>query len=402
MKDDIKFDMDAAIKALREGKDLSGQDGILTPLIKQLTEAAMQAELEEHLASEETPNRRNGTTGKTMKSLAGEFELKTPRDRAGTFEPQIVKKHQTHLTDELERKIIALFALGTSYQDIRAHIADLYGMRLSNGTLNTITDKLLPELQAWRERDLEAIYPIVWLDAIHYKIREHGRYFSKAVYTILGLNIEGKKELLGLYLSDQEGAHHWLSVLTDLHNRGVEDILIACVDGLKGFPEAIESIYPHTEIQHCIIHQIRNSMKYVASKNQKAFMADLKCVYKAATLNAAESALDELDAKWGEKYPIVIKSWRSKWPTLSAYFKYPDYVRTAIYTTNAVEAVHRQFRKLTKTKGGFANENSLLKLLYAGILKASERWTHPVQNWNLTLSQLAIHFDGRLEKHIAL
>jgi transposase-like protein len=402
MKDDIKFDMDAAIKALREGKDLSGQDGILTPLIKQLTEAAMQAELEEHLASEETPNRRNGTTGKTMKSLAGEFELKTPRDRAGTFEPQIVKKHQTHLTDELERKIIALFALGTSYQDIRAHIADLYGMRLSNGTLNTVTDKLLPELQAWRERDLEAIYPIVWLDAIHYKIREHGRYISKAVYTILGLNIEGKKELLGLYLSDQEGAHHWLSVLTDLHNRGVEDILIACVDGLKGFPEAIESIYPHTEIQHCIIHQIRNSMKYVASKNQKAFMADLKCVYKAATLNAAESALDELDAKWGEKYPMVIKSWRSKWPTLSAYFKYPDYVRTAIYTTNAVEAVHRQFRKLTKTKGGFANENSLLKLLYAGILKASERWTHPVQNWNLTLSQLAIHFDGRLEKHIAL
>jgi len=402
MKDNITFDIDAAIKALREGKDLSGEDGILTPLIKQLTEAAMQAEMEEHLASGDAPNRRNGSTGKTMKSPAGEFELKTPRDRAGTFTPQIVKKHQTHLTDELERKIIALFALGTSYQDIRSHIADLYGMRLSNGTLNAVTDKLLPELQAWRERDLDAIYPIVWLDAIHYKIREHGRYISKAVYTILGLNIDGKKELLGLYLSDQEGAHHWLSVLTDLHNRGVEDILIACVDGLKGFPEAIESIYPDTEIQHCIIHQIRNSLKYIASKNQKAFMSDLKCVYKAATLTAAESALDELENKWGEKYPMVIKSWRSKWPTLSAYFKYPDYVRTAIYTTNAVEAVHRQFRKLTKTKGGFANENSLLKLLYAGILKASERWTHPVQNWNLTLSQLAIHFDGRLEKHIAL
>ena len=402
MKDDIKFDMDAAIKSLREGKDLGGQDGILTPLIKQLTEAAMQAELDEHLASDKTPNRRNGSTGKTMKSLACEFELKTPRDRAGTFEPQIVKKHQTHLTDELERKIIALFALGTSYQDIRAHIADLYGMRLSNGTLNAVTDKLLPELQAWRERDLEAIYPVVWLDAIHYKIREHGRYISKAVYTILGLNIEGKKELLGLYLSDQEGAHHWLSVLTDLHNRGVQDILIACVDGLKGFPEAIESIYPKTEIQHCIIHQIRNSLKYVDSKNQKAFMADLKCVYKAATLNAAESALDELEAKWGEKYPMVITSWKAKWPTLSAYFKYPGYVRTAIYTTNAVEAVHRQFRKLTKTKGGFANENSLLKLLYAGILKASERWTHPVQNWNLTLSQLTIHFPGRLDEYINL
>ena len=402
MKNTMNFDMEAAVEALREGKDLSGKGGILTPLIKQLTEAAMKAELEAHLDSDQAPNRKNGTSSKTMKTPAGEFELKTPRDRAGTFEPQIVKKHQTHLTDELERKVMALFALGNSYQDIRGHIEDMYDMSLSNGTLNTITDKLLPELQAWRERDLEAIYPIVWLDAIHYKIKENGRYVSKAVYTLLGLTMEGKKELLGLYLSDQEGAHHWLSVLTDLHNRGVKDILIACIDGLKGFPEAIESIYPNTEIQHCIIHQVRNSMKYVASKHQKAFMADLKCVYKAATLNAAESALDELETKWGDNYPVVIKSWRSKWPTLSAYFKYPHYVRTAIYTTNAVEAVHRQFRKLTKTKGGFANENSLLKLLYAGILKAAKRWTRPVQNWNLTLSQLAIHFDGRLDNHLAL
>ncbi len=396
------FDMEAALQALREGKDLTGKDGILTPLIKQLTEAAMKAELDQHLNTDDQPNRKNGSSKKTMKSPAGSFELETPRDRAGSFEPQIVKKHQTQLTDELERKIIALFALGNSYQDIRTHIMDLYGMHLSNGTLNAVTDKLLPELQAWRERELEAIYPIVWLDAIHYKIKENGRYISKAVYTILGLNVEGRKELLGLYLSEAEGAHYWLSVLTDLHNRGVKDILIACVDGLKGFPEAIESIYPHTEIQHCVIHQIRNSLKYVASKNQKAFMADLKCVYKATTLNAAEIALDELEAKWGEKYPMVIKSWRSKWLTLSAYFKYPDYVRTAIYTTNAVEAVHRQFRKLTKTKGGFANENSLLKLLYAGMLNASERWTHPVQNWNLTLSQLSIHFEGRLDAHIDL
>lgn len=396
------FDMQAAIQALRDGKSLSGKDGILTPLIKQLTEAAMQAELEQHLEQGEAPNRKNGSSAKTMKSTSGNFELNTPRDRAGSFEPQIVKKHQTQLTDELERKIIGLFALGTSYQDIRAHIEEMYGICVSNGTLNAVTDKLLPELQTWRERELDPIYPIVWLDAIHYKIKENGRYISKAIYTILAVNVEGKKELLGLYLSEHEGAHHWLSVLTDLHNRGVKDILIACVDGLKGFPEAIESIYPKTEIQHCIIHQVRNSLKYVASKNQKAFMADLKCVYKATTLNAAESALDELEAKWGEKYPVVINSWRNKWPTLSAYFKYPDYVRTAIYTTNAVEAVHRQFRKLTKTKGGFANENSLLKLLYAGILRASERWTHPVQNWNLTLSQLSIHFEGRLDAHIDL
>lgn len=396
------FDMDAAIAALKAGKGLTGKDGILTPLIKQLTEAAMQAELEQHIENDENSNRKNGSTPKTVKSAAGSFELNTPRDRAGTFEPQIVKKHQTHLTDELERKIIGLFALGTSYQDIRSHIEEIYGISVSNGTINAVTDKLLPELQAWRERELERIYPIVWLDAIHYKIKENGRFITKAVYTILGLNVEGKKELLGLYLSEHEGAHHWLTVLTDLHNRGVKDILIACVDGLKGFPEAIESIYPKTEIQHCIIHQIRNSLKYVASKNQKAFMADLKCVYKAATLSGAETALDELETKWGEKYPVVIKSWRSKWQTLSAYFKYPDYVRTAIYTTNAVEAVHRQFRKLTKTKGGFPNENSLLKLLYAGMLQASERWTHPVQNWNLTLSQLSIHFAGRLDDHIDL
>ncbi len=401
-KPENPFDMEAALKALREGQNLTGKGGILTPLIKQLTEAAMQAELDEHLAEEEAPNRKNGKSSKTVKTLSGSFELDTPRDRTNTFEPQLVKKNQTQLTDELERKIIALFSLGTSYQDIRSHIAELYGISVSNGTINAVTDRLLPELQAWRERDLEAIYPILWLDAIHYKIKENGRYISKAVYTILALNIEGKKELLGLYLSDQEGAHHWLSILTDLHNRGVQDILIACVDGLKGFPEAIETIYPNAEIQHCVVHQIRNSIKYVASKNQKAFMADLKCVYKAATLNAAELALDDLDAKWGEKYPMVIKSWRSKWPTLSNYFKYPDYVRTAIYTTNAIEAVHRQFRKLTKTKGGFANENSLLKLLYAGILKASERWTHPIQNWNLTLAQLTIHFPDRLEKHLSL
>ncbi len=316
--------------------------------------------------------------------------------------PQIVKKHQTHLTDELERKILSLYAHGNSYQSIREHLKDYYDIDFSNGTLNAVTDKLLPELQAWRERDLDPVYPIVWLDAIHYKIKENGRYVSKAIYTILALNIEGKKELLGLYLSDAEGAHYWLSVLTDLQNRGVKDVLIACVDGLKGFPEAIESIYPDTEVQLCIIHQIRNSIKYVASKNQKAFMADLKTVYKAATKNAAEIALDDLDTKWGKQYPVVIKSWRNKWGNLSVYFKYPEDVRTAIYTTNAVEAVHRQFRKLTKTKGGFANESSLLKLLYAGMLNASEKWTHPVQNWNLTLSQMAIHFEGRLENYLDL
>ncbi|WP_261854745.1 IS256 family transposase [Vibrio spartinae] len=402
MSDDkFEIDIQAFAKALQSGQGLNGKDGLLTPLIKQISEAALGAEIEQHLEAE-PDNRKNGKSRKTVKTSSGEFELETPRDRNGSFDPQTVKKHQTRLTDEMERNVLSLFALGNSYQHIREYLLDMYGISVSNGTINAITDRLIPELRAWQERDLDPVYPVVWLDAVHYKIKENGRFVSKAIYTILALNIEGKKELLGIYLSDAEGAHYWLSVLTDLQNRGVKDICIACVDGLKGFPQAIETIYPQTEVQLCVIHQIRNSMKYVASKNQKAFMADLKCVYKAATLKAAEHELDELEAKWGPQYPLVIQSWRNKWENLSVYFKYPEQVRRAIYTTNAVEAVHRQFRKLTKTKGGFANETSLLKLLYAGMLKASEKWTHPVQNWNLTLSQLSIHFEGRLTPYLDL
>jgi len=397
-----KFDFDAALEALRSGKDLTGKDGVLTPLIKQLTEAALSAELDQHLTESTQPNRRNGRSRKTVKAATGSFELETPRDRAGTFEPELVKKNQTKLTDEIDRKILSMFALGMSYRDIRGHVQDMYGLEVSEAVISGVTDRLIPELKSWQQRPLEAIYPIVWLDAIHYKVREDGRYVSKAVYTLLGLNIEGRKELLGLYLSESEGANYWLSVLTDLHNRGVEDILIACVDGLTGFPEAIASIYPDTEVQQCVIHQIRTSMRYVASKHQKAFMADLKPVYRAATRQAAEVALDELEAKWGTLYPMVLQSWRRKWEYLSAYFKYPEYVRKAIYTTNAIEAVHRQFRKLTKTKGAFPNENSLLKLLYAGMLNASKKWTMPIQNWALTPSQLAIHFEGRLDKAVEI
>jgi len=392
------FNFEQALKDLQSGKDLNGKDGILTPLIKQLTEAALKAELNHHLTQADEPNRKNGSTSKTIKSSSGNFELDTPRDRAGSFEPQLIKKNQTHLTAEMDRKILSLFSHGTSYRDIQHHIEDMYGIHIATGTINAITDQLLTELKEWRERPLESHYPIVWLDAIHYKIKEDGRYGSKAVYTLLGLNLNGEKEILGLYLSENEGATHWLTVLTELQNRGVEDILIACVDGLAGFPEAIETIFPKTEIQLCIIHQIRNSMKYVASKNQKAFMADLKPVYRASSKELAETALDELEAKWGATYPIVIQSWRRKWVHLSAYFKYPEPIRKIIYTTNAVEAVHRQFRKLTKTKGAFPNENSLLKLLYAGILNATEKWTMPIHNWSQALSQLAIYFEGRLDK----
>jgi len=391
------FDFEQALEDLKSGKDLNGKDGILTPLIKQLTEAALKAELQHHLDQEVEPNRRNGSSKKTIKTGNGSFELNTPRDRTGSFEPQLIRKNQTQLTPELDRKILSLFSHGTSYRDIQQHVHDMYGVNVSTGAMTGVTDQLLAELKEWQERPLESHYPIVWMDAIHYKVKEDGCYISKAVYTLLGLNLKGKKEILGIYLSDSEGATHWLTVLTELQNRGVEDILIACVDGLKGFPEAIASIFPQTETQLCIIHQIRNSMKYVASKNQKAFMVDLKAVYRASSKALAETALDKLEEKWGDSYPIVIQSWRNKWDNLSVYFKFPEPIRKTIYTTNAVEAVHRQFRKLTKTKGAFRNENSLLKLLYAGILNASEKWTMPVQNWSLALSQFAIYFEGRLD-----
>jgi len=391
------FDFDKALKDLQAGKDLTGKDGVLMPLVKQLTEAMMAGEINHHLESRDEPNRKNGTSSKTIKTGAGSFELNAPRDRAGSFEPQLIKKNQTQLTPEIDRKLLSLFSHGMSYRDMKYHIHDMYGIEVSTGAITAITDQLIPELKEWQQRPLESVYPIVWMDAVHYKIREEGRYINKAIYTLLGLTIDGEKEILGIYLSANESASYWLSILTDLQNRGVEDILIACIDGLTGFPEAIASLFPKTEIQLCIIHQIRNSMKYVASKNQKAFMADLKPVYRASSKETAEAALDELEAKWGDTYPIVIKSWRKKWDNLSAYFKYPEPIRKIIYTTNAVEAVHRQFRKLTKTKGAFPNENSLLKLLYAGILNASEKWTMPIQNWSQALSQLDIYFEGRLD-----
>ena len=401
-KESPEFDFEKALKGIREGKPFTGKDGVLTSLIKNLAEAALEGELDSHLGKEISTNRRNGKSKKTIKSLNGNFELNTPRDRDNSFSPQLVKKHQTTLNDELEQKIIALYGLGMSYKDISTHIQEMYGLEVSTGTLSAVTDKIISTVKEWQGRPLETIYPIVWLDAIHYKIRENGKVISKAVYTILGVNIDGRKEVLGLYISENEGANFWLQVLTDLSNRGINDILIACIDGLKGFPEAIEAIFPNTEVQLCIVHQIRNSLKYVGSKNQKEFMVDLKRVYKASNKDLAEIELDTLEDKWNVKYPIVIKSWRNNWERLSQYFKYPDDIRRIIYTTNTIEAVHRQFRKLTKTKGAFPNQNSLLKLLYMGIQNASKKWTMPVQNWSLTISQLAIFFEGRLDKELRI
>ena len=396
------LDLTDALEQIKAGAKIDGKDGVLAPLIKQLTEAALQAELESHLTTEINKNRKNGKSTKIMKSSVGEFELEIPRDRNGSYESQIVKKHQTHISDHIEEKILSLYALGNSYSQISEHIQELYGTEFSKATISAVTDKVIPLLKEWQQRPLESIYPFVWLDAIHYKIKENGKYISKAVYTILGVGLNGKKEILGLYLSENEGANFWLQVLTDLNNRGVQDILIASVDGLKGFPEAINAIFPNTEVQLCIVHQIRNSIRYVASKNQKEFMKDLKLIYQAISKEAAEIELDNLESKWGKKYPIVIKSWRNKWEHLSAYFKYPEEIRRIIYTTNIIESVHRQFRKLTKTKGAFPNENSLLKLLYMGIQNASKKWTMPIWNWSLTISQLAILFEGRLDESLNL
>lgn len=397
------FDFDAfqqeAIKQLKAGKPLSGKDGVMTPLIKRIIEAALQGEAQSHLESEapEAKNRRNGKSSKIVRCEQGSFELETPRDRNGTFEPELVKKRQTTLGKALDDKIIALYGLGMSYTDISNHMEEMYGVEISPSTLSAVTDNIMPVIREWQARPLEEIYPFVWMDAIHYKVREEGKIVSRAVYTILGLNAQGIKEALGIYISEAEGANFWLQVLTDLTNRGVKDILIASIDGLKGFSEAITTIFPKTEVQLCVVHQVRNSLKYIAYKDQKAFLKDLKQVYKAATKDLAEQRLNEVDEVWGKKYPIVIKSWRSNWEGLSVFFKYPEEIRRIIYTTNTIEGFHRQLRKVTKTKGAFPNENALLKLIYLAIKNIEKKWTQPPRNWRQTILQLSVFFEGRLK-----
>jgi len=399
-----KFDFDdfekEAICRLKSGEDLTGKDGILTPLVKKILEKALEAELEQHIQEDDTPNRRNGRLKKQMKSGHGPFELETPRDRNSTFEPEIVKKRQTILGTSLENKILSLYALGMSYQDIRDHIEDLYGIEMSQGMLNQITDKILPEIHEWQSRPLDEVYPFVWMDAIHFKVREDGKVQAKAVYTIIGLNTHGIKELLGIYLSESEGARFWLQVLTDLSQRGVKDILITSIDNLKGFPEAIQTVFPQAEVQLCIVHQIRNSLRYIPWKDQKAFLKDLKHVYQATAKEQAEQKLQELDEKWGKKYPVILSSWRNNWNELSNYFKYPPEIRRIIYTTNIIEGYHRQIRKVTKTKGAFTSENALMKIIYLASMRIIEKWTTPVWNWNITLQKLVIIFGERIKLEI--
>lgn len=389
---------DLALEQLRSGQSLTGEGGVFSPILKEFLESALSAEMDAHLSEDErsTGNKRNGKGTKNVKTNSGTISIDTPQDRNSNFEPEIVKKRQRVLADSLAPKIIGLYGKGMSLRDISSHIAEMYDTEVSPTILSEITDRVIPQVKEWQNRPLDDVYPIVWLDAMHYKVKDEGRVVNRAVYNILAINKEGKKSLIGMYISESEGAKFWLSVLTDLKNRGVKDILIACTDNLNGFSEAILSVFPDTEIQKCVIHQIRNSLKYVASKDQKSFMKDLKKVYRAVNKSEAETELLNLEEQWGKKYPIVIRSWNENWEELSNYFKYDEPIKKLIYTTNAVEGFHRQVRKVTKTKGAFTSDMALLKLIYLTTENIAQKWTRPLQNWALTLQQLCIRFEGRI------
>lgn len=367
-------------------------------MLKAFLEEVLEGELEEHLEQEQNKaNRKNGKQSKKVRSSIGEFSIDAPRDRKSTFNPQIIGKRQKNLPNDIEKQIFALYARGTSVGDIRDFMEEMYGVEISPSTISRVTDKVLPQIEEWRSRPLESVYPFVFMDAIHYKVREEGRVVTKAIYCVLGVNQEGYRDLLGLYIGKAESSKFWMQVLTDLQNRGLEDILIACVDNLAGFVEAIQSIYPKTDVQLCIIHQIRNSKKYLSYKDTKEFMQDLKLVYQASTIEKAGHNLTRLEQKWGKQYPQVIASWKRNWDQLTLYFQYTPMIRKVIYTTNVIEGFHRQLRKVTKTKGSFTSDNALMKLLYLVQRDITAKWNKPMHNWNRVLGQLSVLYDDRLK-----
>ena len=362
--------------------------------------------MEEHLGREkydrlapDSKNYRNGYSPKTIKSSFGESTIDVPRDRNGEFEPRIVKKYET-VCNELDKKVIGLYARGMSVDDIKSEIDELYGVDISPAMISKITDKVMETAHSWQNRPLEAVYPIMYLDAIHYKVRDEHKIVSKAAYICMGMDIRGYKDILGIWIGEQEGAKFWLSVCNDLKNRGVKDILIACMDGLKGLPDAIKAVFPDVNIQSCIIHQIRNSIKYISSKDSREFMADLKEVYKAVNEEQALKALESLEETWGEKYSIVTQSWLNNWDNLSTYFAFPPEIRRIIYTTNSLEGFNRQLRKFTKIRTSFPTDDALRKALYLATEQIMVKWTSPMQNWHSTLAQLSIMYPDRLEQYI--
>lgn len=383
-------------------EDLFGKEGLIKNLIGNMVTYMMEKELESELGygkydggEKETENRRNGYNLKKVRSSVGEIELATPRDRGGKFEPQLIKKYEKDIT-MFDDKIISMYAKGMTTRDIQTHVEDIYGVEISPSTISHITDKVMDRASEWQNRPLADIYAVIFFDAIYYKVRENGKIVSKASYTCLGIDLEGRKDVLGIWIGESEGAKYWLSVITELKNRGVKDILIACLDGLKGLPEAINSVFPNTEIQLCIVHMIRNSLKFVSYKNSKEFTQDLKTVYNASSEKMGQEQLEILIQKWNDKYPLAIKPWVNHWDHIATFFKFSSEIRRLIYTTNHVEALHRQFRKVTKNRTVFSTDDALIKMLFLATEDISKKWTMPCKDWNTIISQLDLAFEGRV------
>jgi len=393
-RDDVERLFKEAVTKLQSGASLEGSEGALAPMIKKMIEASLEGELDAHL-SESRPNRRNGKGKKQVKTSYGEVEITTPRDRDGSYSPELLPKRVRSLGPSLEQKILHLYGLGMSYQDICVHIEEMYGMELSKAQLSSITDKVWPEIEEWRNRPLDSIYAFVWMDALFYKVRQDGRIKSMAAYMVLGMNIEGEKDLLGIYLSETESASFWLQVLTDLEARGVEDILIACIDNLKGFKDAIGTIYPRTDVQLCIVHQVRNSIKYVNWQDQRQVVRDMRLIYQSNNLEAAEAELQRFEDQWAKKYPAMVRSWKRNWEGLITFFNYDLVIRKIMYTTNSIEGFNRQVRKATKAKGALPSPDSLYKLLYLVTKNVQKRWSRP-RSWARVISILAITHEERL------
>jgi putative transposase len=394
--------IDNLLKNYKKPEDLIGENGLLKQLTKQLLERAMAAEMTEHVgydrhdaAGHHSGNSRNGKSAKTIKGTFGELALATPRDRNGTFEPQIIEKHQTRFTG-FDQNILSLYSRGLSTREIQQHLEEIYGVEVTAGLISTVTDEVIDEVRTWQNRQLDEVYPIMYLDAIQFKVRDSGHVRNKAIYLAIGVTMEGFKEVLGLWIAQTEGAKFWLQVVTELKNRGVTDIFIACVDGLKGFPEAIESVFPQTEVQLCIVHLVRHSLNYVGWKQRKEVAADLKLIYTAATDEDAEQRLDEFSGKWDEKFPMIAKSWRSNWTRVIPFFAHPPEIRKIIYTTNAIESLNMSLRKVTKARGSFPNDEAVSKLLYLALRNIAKNWTMPVHAWKDALNRFAIIYENRL------
>lgn len=382
--------------------DVGGVQELFKDLVSTILQNGLEGELEEELGyskydyqNKQTDNSRNGHSEKTVRSSFGDIDLSIPRDRKGEYEPQLVKKHQTSLSGDIEKKILSMYAKGMSTGDIEAHIRDIYGLSVSDSTVSRVTDKILPVVREWQQRPLESVYAVVFMDAIHFHVRSEGQIVKKAVYIAIGIRMDGIRDVLGMWIGENESAKFWLSILNSLKNRGVQDILIACVDGLTGFPNAIEAVFPQTEIQQCIIHQIRNTTRFVSYKDIKKLMADLKLVYAAVDESTALYELEQFDEKWSNKYPKIAQSWKNNWANLSTYFKYPQEVRTLIYTTNAIEGFNRQLRKVTKSKSVFPTDDALMKMLYLAMIDITKKWTGRRKDWGIIHSQLEVYFGDR-------